>query len=87
MRRFERRKFTNSIEDKQSLDDALLQHCGGNFHKACDVGSLHIVHATVRLGAVFDTLLVDGLHYEVQLLVHFFPAPADVGGILGHLQA
>ena len=68
------------------LDGALLEHCGGDFHEAGDVGALHVVYAAVRLGSVLHSGFVDGLHDEVQLGVNLLSAPADVGSVLSHLK-
>ncbi len=72
---------------ERALDDALLEHGGGDLHEAGDVGALHVVDGAVGLGAVLHASLVDGVHDEVQLLIDLLAAPADVGRVLGHFQA
>ena len=64
----------------------LLQHSSSDLHEAGDICAFHIVHTAVRLGAIFDTCLMNGLHDEVQLIVNFLSTPADMRSVLGHFK-
>ena len=47
------------------LYDTLVKHRLRHLHKACNIGTLHVVNCTVRLTAEANTSLVDRLHNEV----------------------
>ena len=76
----------SDIGNWKRLDGSLLKHCLCHFHEAGDVGALDVVNLAVRLGTEFYALLVDALHDEVEFVINFLGIPADVLGVLGHLQ-
>ena len=51
--------YSNLHKRNVQLNDSLLKHCLGDFHKAGDVGTLDIVDVTVRLSSVFHASLVN----------------------------
>lgn len=68
------------------LYNTLLEHGRSHLHEARDVRALDIIHTAVLADSVLDALFVDGVHDEVEFLIHLFSAPAQVGGILSHLK-
>jgi len=55
-----------------SLDYALLYHGIRDLDEAGNVSATDIVNEGVILSAVFDTVLVDGVHNASKLVVHLF---------------
>ena len=68
------------------LDDALTNHRVGDLHETGDIGTLHVVDKSVRLGAVLDTLVMDVAHNLVETFVYLLGTPLQVLGVLAHLK-
>ena len=65
------------VNHSVGLHYALSHHGVGNLHEACHVGTLDVVDVAVRLCAILDSLLVNGVHDVVELLVHLSLAPVQ----------
>ena len=55
-----------------SLDDSLVNHRIGYFHKTCNVGSSHVVHISTFVCSIRDALGMDVLHDVEQTLIYLF---------------
>ena len=55
-----------------SLDDSLVNHRIGYFHKTCNVGPSHVVHIPTFVSSISDTLGMDVLHDVEQTLIYLF---------------
>ena len=64
-----------SLSCLRGSDDALCHHGAGDFHEACDVGSLDVVDVAVGFLAVVCALLVYAVHYLVEACVDFLGCP------------
>ena len=65
----------------------MFKHSLSHFHKASDVGTLHIVDISVGLRAVFDALLMDIAHDGMQTCVNLIGRPGNMHGILSHFKS
>jgi len=55
-----------------SLDDSLVNHRIGYFHKTCNVGPSDVVHIPTFVSSIRDTLGMDVLHDVEQTLIYLF---------------
>ena len=59
------------------LKDTLCHHGFCNFQEACNICTLNIIDVSIRFGTIFHAIVMNIVHYVVQLLVNLFTTPAQ----------
>ena len=64
----------------------LPHHGMCHFHEARDICAFHVIDISIRLRAIFDTLLMNITHDMMQTFVDFCLCPCKMHGILAHFK-